>query len=908
VAFVSRLTIDWGGTRARKWARKWARTWARRHVLLAGTASITCLLTAAQAYVYRDSTCSTPSPYPPPDAPWGVLNNPDFENGFTDGGANEWVAWKDSGYAGAVHFDGTDRVASGSHSQKLTLPDPGRDWQSAGVYQRIYVVPGGTYTVTARMYLELAFENYPGEDLVAQLGVDPYGEASPSGSGIVQTDEAATKNVWMTKSLTVTAQLPVMTVSLTATRKYVEHGYAAQAWFDQVTITGPIPTSPPPGPDPDPVDPETLIPTATGANLVPNPSFEQTFTGGVSAGWNKWSTMGSGAWEQSLRVGKVGGGRYDCGGEDALVQMNPKTILLLCGDPEVSDPGTFGTLDYFKDFANIDDTIIVGRPYIDSHMHYYLYESDPVASGRHLADLLYSMQRLYPRIDCWQGLNEPDWGDTFPIVLAFETAFAERLHELGMKSCSLNLAVGNPGNIWKMVAPAAPGYPSCRDLMQVADYLGHHCYGGPNDDLMVTNQVQDNVCDAAMRPRRFKDMYDRRGWRLPPVIATEAGADVNSWGEARCIADLTAMGDYMNFNRWWCGYTNFVVGGSCGWGGGFELATHPAVISAVGDWNYNHPSDAVDGLYSQKFGSGRIHPKTLSELTPSGRFDGGVCQQVSGLAAGQNYLLACWMKYAFRGMQPTSLRFYLGVDQTGQTVNGKATTINWGIDQVADKAPVHEIFSHAWRAFTAQSSTVSIWLRANQVATNPSFRVYADEVEVRQLTEAAPPLLAVNPAVVTIEARQGADPPDQTLVVANGGLGTVSYSISKDAPWLSVTPNSGDSSGETDVITLQCHTVGMAVGAYTATITVNAPGIANSPQTIPVTLTISFAAGDFDKDGDVDLGDFALFQLCFNGPNRAPGHNCSVGADFDNDADVDLADFSIFQGCFNGPNRPPSCR
>lgn len=28
--------------------------------------------------------------------------------------------------------------------------------------------------------------------------------------------------------------------------------------------------------------------------------------------------------------------------------------------------------------------------------------------------------------------------------------------------------------------------------------------------------------------------------------------------------------------------------------------------------------------------------------------------------------------------------------------------------------------------------------------------------------------------------------------------------------------------------------------------------------------------GDLDADGDVDMADFALFQTCFNGPNRPP--------------------------------------
>jgi hypothetical protein len=67
-----------------------------------------------------------------------------------------------------------------------------------------------------------------------------------------------------------------------------------------------------------------------------------------------------------------------------------------------------------------------------------------------------------------------------------------------------------------------------------------------------------------------------------------------------------------------------------------------------------------------------------------------------------------------------------------------------------------------------------------------------------------------------------------------------------------------------------------------------------------------FVASDFDKDHDVDLSDFALFQLCFNGPNRPISSGCA-NADFDADGDADLSDFAVFQGCFNGPNRPASC-
>jgi len=83
------------------------------------------------------------------------------------------------------------------------------------------------------------------------------------------------------------------------------------------------------------------------------------------------------------------------------------------------------------------------------------------------------------------------------------------------------------------------------------------------------------------------------------------------------------------------------------------------------------------------------------------------------------------------------------------------------------------------------------------------------------------------------------------------------------------------------------------------------PPVATSNE---AALTLASWKCDFDNDADIDLADFAVFQACFNGPNRAHGTNpVCPRADTDADQDVDLADFATFQGCFNGPNRPSNC-
>lgn len=57
--------------------------------------------------------------------------------------------------------------------------------------------------------------------------------------------------------------------------------------------------------------------------------------------------------------------------------------------------------------------------------------------------------------------------------------------------------------------------------------------------------------------------------------------------------------------------------------------------------------------------------------------------------------------------------------------------------------------------------------------------------------------------------------------------------------------------------------------------------------------------GDCDGDSDIDLTDFAEFQLCFTGSGGTVTPQCAC-ADLDGDGDADLVDFNIFQVAFTG--------
>lgn len=67
---------------------------------------------------------------------------------------------------------------------------------------------------------------------------------------------------------------------------------------------------------------------------------------------------------------------------------------------------------------------------------------------------------------------------------------------------------------------------------------------------------------------------------------------------------------------------------------------------------------------------------------------------------------------------------------------------------------------------------------------------------------------------------------------------------------------------------------------------------------------------DFDRDGDVDQGDFGRFQACLTGPGGVQAAPECTGALLDAiDYDVDSADLAMFLGCFSGPDvyANPTC-
>ena len=104
------------------------------------------------------------------------------------------------------------------------------------------------------------------------------------------------------------------------------------------------------------------------------------------------------------------------------------------------------------------------------------------------------------------------------------------------------------------------------------------------------------------------------------------------------------------------------------------------------------------------------------------------------------------------------------------------------------------------------------------------------------VTCAGPPALSATPARLTFSATQGgASPAAKTISVSNPGGGTMAWTASEAASWLSVAPASGTNSG---TVAVTPSVAGLAAGTYTADVTIAAAGVAGSPKTVAVTLTV----------------------------------------------------------------------
>ena len=164
------------------------------------------------------------------------------------------------------------------------------------------------------------------------------------------------------------------------------------------------------------------------------------------------------------------------------------------------------------------------------------------------------------------------------------------------------------------------------------------------------------------------------------------------------------------------------------------------------------------------------------------------------------------------------------------------------------------------------SSSNKEWMTADAI---PALLGKPYPVAVYEAPPPTEPTIAFSPSSFSFTATEdGANPAGKTLEIWNSGIGTLNWSVSNNANWLSLSPRSGNSTGEDDEVTLLVDISGMSADDYDATITIRDPEATNSPQTVSVSLHIATGSSYYSLTTSVSPAEGGSISLDIAQPDE----------------------------------------
>ncbi|GAF86236.1 unnamed protein product, partial [marine sediment metagenome] len=99
--------------------------------------------------------------------------------------------------------------------------------------------------------------------------------------------------------------------------------------------------------------------------------------------------------------------------------------------------------------------------------------------------------------------------------------------------------------------------------------------------------------------------------------------------------------------------------------------------------------------------------------------------------------------------------------------------------------------------------------------------------------------ISFDPSTFSFTAEvDGTNPDDQILTISNVGMGTLNWQITETCDWLTVIPDNGSSTGESDAVIVSVDITNLSAGYYDYELTISDPCAMNTPQTVTVDLEV----------------------------------------------------------------------
>jgi predicted secreted protein len=221
---------------------------------------------------------------------------------------------------------------------------------------------------------------------------------------------------------------------------------------------------------------------------------------------------------------------------------------------------------------------------------------------------------------------------------------------------------------------------------------------------------------------------------------------------------------------------------------------------------------------------GLLDPSALFAFSyaPSGltftATSGGVAPPAQAVTFSKKSLVA-------RNWTVTETSPWLAVSPASGTISREQDTITVQVNQLGLSAGTYNstvqiAIADRYGRYQTESVTVSLIVSGGGTTASPS--------------------ILLNPASLSFSGTAGgANPLARTMNLLNPTGGTLTWSMTESAAWLALNTSAGTTTTETDQVSASVNIQGLAAGTYSTVIAVTASGATNSPQQIPVSLTIS---------------------------------------------------------------------
>ena len=250
-----------------------------------------------------------------------------------------------------------------------------------------------------------------------------------------------------------------------------------------------------------------------------------------------------------------------------------------------------------------------------------------------------------------------------------------------------------------------------------------------------------------------------------------------------------------------------------------------------------------------------------------------VCAKTAGLAAGtyNGHIIETETGPNAAGMtvnnSPYSIPVSLVVTAAASSLTAAPSTISFSA-QVGAAAPATQSLTigenpagsiaftasadQAWITLSAASGTTSSAIKVGANISGLAAGSYSGHVNISAAGVSNAPMSV--PVTLVVAAAQahtltasssaltfngtagGVAPAAQSLTIGENPTGAVAFTASVDQAWITLSANSGTTSG---AITVGANMSGLAAGSYSGHVIVSAAGLTNSPMSIPVTLVVA---------------------------------------------------------------------